>query len=198
MFDEQLMTRRRLSRARVFTVGALATLTAAGTGVGLVARAEPGDPPGTIRTIAGVTTNYRQGGFSGDGGKASDAQLYNPRAVAFNKAGEVFIGDALNHRIRKIDKNGIITTIAGKPAGASASGSPQGSFGGDGGPATEAQLNQPHGVAVDSKGDGGPATAAHLHGPRGIAADSAGNIYVAEEGGPRIRRIDKDGIITTI
>src|SRR5437762_14063184 len=153
MLDERHKTRRRLSRARVFTVGALSALTAGGTGLGLVARADPGAPPGTIRTIAGVTTNYRQGGFSGDGGSAKDAQLYNPRAVAFNKAGDVFIGDALNHRIRKIDKNGVITTIAGKPAGANASGSPSGSFGGDGGPATDAQLNQPHGVAVDSKGN---------------------------------------------
>jgi sugar lactone lactonase YvrE len=361
MLEQQLTTRRRLSRARVFTVGAVSALTAA-AGLGLVARADAGDPPGTIRTIAGVTTNYRQGGFSGDGGPAKDAQLYNPRAVAFSKTGDVYIGDALNHRIRKIDKNGIITTIAGKPAGSSASGSPQGAFGGDGGPATDAQLNQPHGVAVDSKGnvyiadslnnrirridvasgvittiagsdekhgrpdgpadkailkfpksmfmtpedvlyicnsggnmilrmdlktqpltitriagnlyakryggdggfatdaqlntpegvwampdgtvylsdsennlvrkvgpdgkiatvagdveaakraaetnqypipadsagDGGPATAAHLNGPRGIAADSAGNVYVAEEGGARIRRIDKDGVITTI
>src|SRR5437763_13835650 len=362
MLDAQLTTRRRLSRARVFTLGALAALTAAGTGLGVVARADPGDPPGTIRTIAGVTTNYRQGGFSGDGGPAKDAQLYNPRAVAYSKTGEVYIGDALNHRIRKIDKNGVISTIAGKPTGASASGSPQGAFGGDGGPATDAQLNQPHGVAVDSKGnvyvadslnnrirkidaasgvittsagsdekhgrpdgpadkailkfpksmfmtpedvlyvcnsggnmilkmdlkaqpltitrvagnlyakryggdggfatdaqlntpegvwatpdgtvylsdsennlvrkvtadgkiatvagdveaakkaaetnqypipadsagDGGPATAAHLHGPRGIAADGAGNVYVAEEGGARIRRIDKDGLISTL
>jgi sugar lactone lactonase YvrE len=176
MFDEQLTTRRRLSRARVFTVGALSALTAAGTGLGLVARAEPGDPPGTIRTIAGVTTNYRQGGFSGDGGKASDAQLYNPRAVAFNRTGDVFIGDALNHRIRKIDKNGIISTVAGKPANSSASGSPTGAFGGDGGPATDAQLNQPHGVAVDSKG----------------------NVYIADSLNNRIRKIDSGGTISTI
>src|SRR5437763_13811599 len=108
MLEQQLTTRRRLSRARVFTVGALSALTAAGTGLGLVARADPGDPPGTIRTIAGVTTNYRQGGFSGDGGSAKDAQLYNPRAVAYSKTGEVYIGDALNHRIRKLDKNGVI------------------------------------------------------------------------------------------
>jgi sugar lactone lactonase YvrE len=176
MLDEQLTTRRRLSRARVFTMGALSALTAAGTGFGLVARAEPGDPPGTIRTIAGVTTNYRQGGFSGDGGKAADAQLYNPRAVAFNKAGEVYIGDALNHRIRKIDKDGVISTVAGKPANTSASGSPTGAFGGDGGPATEAHLNQPHGVAVDSKG----------------------NVYVADSLNNRIRKIDSGGTINTI
>jgi len=362
MLDDHLTRRRRLSRARVLTIGALSALTAAGTGLGFVARANPGDPPGTIRTIAGVTTNYRQGGFSGDGGKATDAQLYNPRAVAFGRDGDVFIADALNHRIRKIDKNGIITTIAGEPTGTNNGGSPAGAFGGDGGPAIKAQLNQPHGVAVDSKGnvyvadslnnrirkidaatgvintiagsdekhgrpdgpadkailkfpksmfmtpddvlyicdsganmilkmdlkanpltiqrvagnlfakryggdggfatdaqlntpegvwvtpdgtvylsdsennlvrkvgpdgkistiagdveaakkasdsnqypiqtdsagDGGPATAAHLHGPRGIAADADGNIYVAEEGGARIRRIGKDGIITTI
>src|SRR2546423_7876361 len=136
MLDEQLTTRRRLSRARVFTVGALSALTAAGTGLGLVARAETGDPPGTIRTIAGVTTNYRQGGFSGDGGKAADAQLYNPRAVAFSKAGDVYIGDALNHRIRKIDKDGVITTIAGKPSTTGASGSPTGPFGRERGAAT--------------------------------------------------------------
>jgi sugar lactone lactonase YvrE len=176
MLDQQQNRHRRLSRARVFTVGALAALTAGGTGLGLVARADAGDPPGTIRTIAGVTTNYRQGGFSGDGAKATDAQLYNPRAVAFSKAGDVYIGDALNHRIRKIDKTGIITTVAGKPAGTNASGSPTGAFGGDGGPATDAQLNQPHGVAVDSKG----------------------NVYVADSLNNRIRRIGTDGVISTI
>src|SRR5262245_20985349 len=122
MLEEQLTARRRLSWARVFTVGALASLTAAGTGHGLVARAETGDPPGTIRTIAGMTTNYKQGGWAGDGGKAIDAQLYNPRAVAFSKTGDVYIGDAMNHRIRKIDKEGIITTVAGKPATTNASG----------------------------------------------------------------------------
>jgi NHL repeat len=176
MLDVQRMTRRRLSRVRILGVGALSALTAAGTGLGLVARAEPGDPPGTIRTIAGVTTNYRQGGFSGDGGQATEAQLYNPRAVAFSKAGDVYVGDALNHRIRKIDKDGIITTVAGKPANANASGNPTGAFGGDGGPATEAQLNQPHGVAVDSKG----------------------NVYVADSLNNRIRKIDTDGTINTI
>jgi sugar lactone lactonase YvrE len=176
MLDEQLTTRRRLSRARAFTVGTLAALTAAGTGLGLVARAESGDPPGTIRTVAGVTTNYKQGGWSGDGGKASDAQLYNPRAVAFSKTGEVYIGDALNHRIRKIDKDGIITTIAGNPTETSPSGSPAGGFGGDGGPATSAQLNQPHGVAVDSKG----------------------NVYIADSLNNRIRMIDTSGTITTL
>ena len=114
MLDAQLTTRRRLSRARVFTLGALAALTAAGTGLGVVARADPGDPPGTIRTIAGVTTNYRQGGFSGDGGPAKDAQLYNPRAVAYSKTGEVYIGDALNHRGGvSYGRRGIVDDVGG-------------------------------------------------------------------------------------
>jgi sugar lactone lactonase YvrE len=153
--------------------------TAAGTGLtigALVARADPGDPPGTIRTVAGMTRNYSQGGFSGDGGKASDAQLYNPRAVAFGRAGDVFIADALNHRVRRIDSNGVITTIAGNPT-QSSNGAAVGAFSGDGGPATQAQLNQPHGVAVDSHG----------------------NVYVADSLNNRIRRISAaNGVITTI
>jgi sugar lactone lactonase YvrE len=156
----------------------VAASTALGLGVGaVVARANPGDPPGTIRTVAGTTRNYSQGGFSGDGGRATDAQLYNPRAVAFGRAGEVFVADALNHRIRRIDANGIITTIAGNPQGADSSGAPVGAFGGDGGPATRAQLNQPHGVAVDSRG----------------------NVYVADSLNNRIRKIDAaNGTINTI
>ena len=150
-----------------------------GTGLtvgALVARADPGDAPGTIRTLAGTTRNYSQGGFGGDGGKATDAQLYNPRAVAFDRAGDVFVADALNHRVRRIDSNGIITTIAGNPT-TSSNGAPIGAFGGDGGPATQAQLNQPHGVAVDSHG----------------------NVYVADSLNNRIRRISAaNGVITTI
>jgi sugar lactone lactonase YvrE len=153
-------------------------LTATGMGVGaLAARANPGDPPGTIRTVAGMTRNYSQGGFGGDGGPATDAQLYNPRAVAFGRSGDVFVADALNHRIRRIDVNGIITTVAGSPKGTNANGAPVGAFGGDGGPAISAQLNQPHGVAVDSHG----------------------NIYVADSLNNRIRRIDAgNGTINTI
>ena len=156
-------------------LAAAAATTALSLGA-FVARANPGDPPGTIRTVAGTTRNYSQGGFSGDGGKASDAQLYNPRAVAFDRAGDVFVADALNHRIRRIDSNGIITTIAGKPP-ASGNGAPAGAFGGDGGPAANAQLNEPHGVAVDSRG----------------------NVYVADSVNNRIRRISAaDGTINTI
>jgi len=166
------MPRRRLRPAAVIAAAAAAGLAAGA----VVAWANPGDPPGTIRTVAGTTRNYSQGGFSGDGGKATDAQLYNPRAVAFDRAGNVFVADALNHRIRRIDTNGVITTIAGKPP-AAGNGAPAGAFGGDGGPAVNAQLNEPHGVAVDSRG----------------------NVYVADSVNNRIRRISAaDGTINTI
>ncbi len=141
-----------------------------------MARADPGDPPGTIRTVAGTNRNYSQQGFSGDGGAAKDAQLYNPRAVAFARTGDVFIADALNQRVRRIDGNGVISTIAGNPQ-TSSNGAPIGAFSGDGGPATQAQLNQPHGVAVDSHG----------------------NVYVADSLNNRIRRINfSNGVIETI
>ncbi|HZQ77438.1 MAG TPA: hypothetical protein VFE55_08920 [Acidimicrobiia bacterium] len=169
--------RRTPFRSRRLAALLLATGTGAGLTLGaLVARADPGDPPGTIRTVAGTTRNYSQQGFSGDGGPAKDAQVYNPRAVAFSRTGDVFIADALNHRIRRIDPNGIITTIAGNPQ-TSSSGAPIGAFGGDGGPASQAQLNQPHGVAVDSHG----------------------NVYVGDSLNNRIRRINfSNGVIQTI
>jgi sugar lactone lactonase YvrE len=168
--------RRTPPRSRRLAALLLATGTGAGLSLGaLVARADPGDPPGTIRTVAGTTRNYSQQGFSGDGGPAKDAQVYNPRAVAFGRSGDVFIADALNHRIRRIDSNGIISTIAGNPP--PGNGAPAGGFSGDGGPATQAQLNQPHGVAVDSHG----------------------NVYVADSLNNRIRRINfSNGVIQTI
>jgi sugar lactone lactonase YvrE len=178
MFDQRVSALHRSPGPRRLAPALVVLLTATGMGVGaFAARANPGDPPGTIRTVAGMTRNYSQGGFGGDGGPATDAQLYNPRAVAFGRSGEVFVADALNHRIRRIDVNGIITTVAGSPRGTNANGAPVGAFGGDGGPATSAQLNQPHGVAVDSHG----------------------NIYVADSLNNRIRRIDAgNGTINTI
>jgi sugar lactone lactonase YvrE len=178
MFDQRLSPPHPSPGPGRLAAALVAMLTATGMGVGaFVARADSGDPPGTIRTVAGMTRNYSQGGFGGDGGKATDAQLYNPRAVAFGRSGEVYVADALNHRIRKIDGNGIITTVAGDPKGTNANGAPVGAFGGDGGPASSAQLNQPHGVAVDAHG----------------------NIYVADSLNNRIRRIDAgNGTINTI
>src|SRR5581483_5613051 len=111
---------------------------------------------------------------SGDGGPATSAQLYNPRAIGFAPNGDVYIADALNERIRKIDGSGVISTFAGN--GTLQNGATPTGADGDGGPATQAVFNQPHGVAVDSKG----------------------NVYVADSNDQRIRKIDGSGTITTI
>ena len=173
----------------------------------------------TITTIAGTG----EFGFSGDGGPAVEAELYDPFGVAVDSAGNVYIADSRNHRIRKVDSTGTITTIAGT-----------GEFGfsGDGGPAVEAELRRPYGVAVDSagnvyiadssdhrirkvdstgtittiagtgafgfSGDGGPAVEAELRSPGGVAVDSAGNVYIADVNDHRIRKVDSTGTITTI
>ncbi len=177
------------------------------------------DSLGVITTIAG--TGER--GFGGDGGPAVEAQLGSPRGVAVDGAGNVYIADYSNYRIRKVDSSGIITTIAGTG---------DFGFGGDGGPAVEAQLRSPTGVAVDGAGnvyiadtsnprirkvdssgiittiagtgdfgfggDGGPAVEAQLRSPTGVAVDGAGNVYIADTSNPRIRKVDSSGIITTI
>jgi sugar lactone lactonase YvrE len=122
--------------------------------------------PGRITSIAGDGTMN----FSGDGGPASRAQLYNPVSVAVDSAGNVFIaenGGADDYRIRKIDAGGIITTVAGS--------GPPGYF-----------------------GDGGPATSAQLYYPSGITVDSAGNLYIADTDNSRIRKVDANGIISTV
>src|SRR5439155_996741 len=95
---------------------------------------------GIISTIAG----NGQKGFNGDGGPATSASLYYPSGVAVDPAGNVYIADAGNNRIRKVDTAGIINTIAGNDK--------QG-FSGDGGPATSASLNAPRGIAVDPAGN---------------------------------------------
>ena len=172
------------------------------------------DSTGTITTVAG-TGKY---GFSGDGGPATQALLSFARGVAVDGAGNLYIADGPNYRIRKVDSTGTITTIAGMGGG-----------GGDGGPAVLAQLGNPRGVAVDSagnlyiagahrirkidstgtittvagtgkygfSGDGGPAVLAQLMNPRGVAVDSAGNLYIADTGNHRIRKVDAAGTITT-
>ena len=125
---------------------------------------------GMITTIAGTGT----GGFSGDGGPATSAELYNPTRVAVDAAGNVYIADYINNRIRKVDTSGTITTIAG-------SGTTIGFSGGG------------------FEGDGGPATSAQFFHPAGIAIDKAGNLYVADGLNKRIRKIAAGtGIVTTI
>lgn len=120
-------------------------------------------PDGTISTVAGIGVR----GFAGDGGPATAAQLNRPFSVAPLSNGAFLIADLDNNRIRRVDSKGNITTVAGTG---------EASFSGDGGPATEAALNQPHAVA--SLPDGGF-----------LIADTYNN---------RVRRVWPDGRITTV
>lgn len=179
---------------------------------------------GTISTIAGNGT----AGVSGDGGPASAALLWWPAAVAVDSAGNLLVADAYAARIRKVSTAGIITTIAGTGVAG---------FAGDGGPALNAQLIFPSGIAVDglgnifivdsnsldpnnqrirkisslgiittiasgisgdSLGDGGQATSAYLNSPQGLAMNSAGDLFIAEAGGNRVRKVSPSGIIRTV
>lgn len=178
---------------------------------------------GIVTTFAG---NGGEPGYSGDGGPATGAQLYNTRGLALDSAGNLYIADT--KRVRKVSPDGIITTAAG-----GGNNDP-----GDGGPATRAQLNNAWAIDVDNagnlyiadieynssggkyrvrkvspdgiistvagdgtfgySGDGGPATGAQLNGPVGLAVDSAGNLFIADTYNGRVRRVSPDGIITTV
>ena len=161
-------------------------------------------------------------GFGGDGGPAVEAWLNRPAGVAIDSAGNLYIGDVENFRIRRVDASGIITTVAGTGVRG---------YSGDGGPAVEAQLLVPADVAVDSAGnlyissglgrrvrrvdfatgaittiagtgergpggDGGPATMATFRDTRDVEVDGAGNIYITDRGGNQVRRVDPSGTIT--
>ncbi|MGP8215418.1 MAG: hypothetical protein ACLQQ4_07635 [Bacteroidia bacterium] len=126
---------------------------------------------GIMTRIAGLCNGYP--GYNGDGGAANSAELDSPGGISFDNSGNLYIADANNNRIRKVNfKTGIITTIAGNgPSGE------RGHYGGDGGPATSAQLNYPGSIALD---------------------DSL-NVYIADCGNYRIRKVNAiTGIINTI
>jgi sugar lactone lactonase YvrE len=166
-------------------------------------------PSGIISTVAGRPgggfIDLGSGSFSGDGGPGAKATLNGPNGLALDATGALYVSDSENHRIRKIDSNGIIRTIAGTGAYGAA---------GDGGPAINAQLNTPSGVAVDSAGDiyisdlnnrrvrrisANGIIRTFLTGviPRGLATDSSGNLYVADDG-ERIVKVTPAGVATTV
>src|SRR5205823_11041246 len=118
--------------------------------------------------IRGLAPGSGSGGFSGDGGPATRALLDSPRYVVVDAAGNLYIGDRNNDRVRKVDAvTGIITTVVGTGK---------------------------RGFA----GDGGPATAAQIALPEGVVVDGAGNLYVSDFLNARVRKVDSGGIITTV
>lgn len=174
---------------------------------------------GIISTVAGHGTIS---GYGGDGGPATVAYLNFPEMVAIDKKNNLYITDAGNNRVRKIDTSGIITTIAGTGLGA---------YAGDGGPADSAKLKYPTGIVVDTStgiiyigdannnavrkidaagiittfagtgvmgysGNGGPATAAKLNNPQGVTIDTAGTVYISDGGNNEIRKVNTAGIIS--
>ena len=165
---------------------------------------------GVITTAAGNGAP----GYSGDGGAAASAKLFNPTGVAVDAFGNLFIADCFNSRIRKVGTGGIITTVAGNGTEG---------YSGDGGAATGAALSLPRAVAVDAfgglfiadggnnrirevgangiittlagtgtqgySGDGGPPAKAGLSSPVAVALDASGNLLVADSGNQRVRKV---------
>ncbi len=164
---------------------------------------------GIITTIAGNGV----AGYSGDGGQATAAEVYDPNGVAVDAAGNIYLDDEVNNCIRKVNTSGIISTFAGNTV--------QG-YNGDGGPATASEMYQPIGVAVDAMGnvfigdnnmrirmvdpsgnistvggdghngfygDGGPATSAEISSPWSVCVDPSGNVFMGDWGNNRIRKL---------
>jgi DNA-binding beta-propeller fold protein YncE len=176
-----------------------------------------------ITTVAGTGEK----GYSGDGGLATEAALSEPYGIVVDHAGNLYIADRLNRRVRRVDaKTGVITTLAGTGEAA---------YGGDGGLASEAGLAEPNGLALgpdetrlyitdvadnrvrvidlasemittfagtgaaEHSGDGGPATAAGSFGARAVKVGPDGTVYILERQGSSLRAVDPaTGIIATI
>lgn len=172
------------------------------------------DTTNICTTVAGINNGADNWGYSGDGGIATKARLNYPNGVAIDNSGNLYIADTDNHRIRKVDTTGIITTVAGNGTMG---------YNGDGEAATHARLARPTSVAIDNignlyiadtgnhrirkvypagiittvagngtagySGDGGEATNAQLNNPAGVTLDSYGNLYIADRNNHRIRKV---------
>ena len=182
----------------------------------------PALPAYTITTVAGTGAT----GSTGDGGAALSALLSTPFAVAVDAAGNLYIADEFNNKIRKVTRDGNISTIAGNGTNG---------FTGDGGPATSAEFASPSGIVLDATGniyisdsgnnvvrkvttdgnvntiagtptgqtigyggDGGPGTSAQLYNPSGLALDSSGDLYIADSYNNVVRLLAPDGTISTV
>ena len=175
--------------------------------------------PSQISTVAGTG----EAGYSGDDGPATKAKLNNPFGIVRGSDGALYICDTGNHVIRRVDTNGIITTVAGTG---------RKGYSGDGGPALKAELNEPYEVRFDAEnmyfvemrnhlvrrvdlqsktistlagngtagfsGDGGQGRLAALNQPHSIQLDRRGDLYICDIGNHRIRRVDSNsGLIFT-
>jgi sugar lactone lactonase YvrE len=176
---------------------------------------------GLIQSIAGVGPSIGNGSYGGDGGPATSANLWMPSGLTIDKNGNVYFTEANNHRVRRVDHNGVITTFAG---------------GGDQDPtgvlATNASLGRPCAIAIDASGnffiaeaggsiyvvdtddiitvvagaphgfsgDGGPIGQAQFNSGygAGLTFDAWGNMFVADSFNHRVRKVDTDGVVTTV
>jgi sugar lactone lactonase YvrE len=209
-----LATNTSLNNPAGVTMDALGNLFIADSGNEIVREV---NTRGMITSVAGDGTN----GYAGDGRLATNASLNYPASVTVDAAGNVFIADAGNNVIRKIVPGGIITTVAGNGTNL---------YAGDGGPATNASLYFPQGVTVDPAGNlfiadsgndvvrevttngtittvagGGVltgngiiATNARLNYPAGVVKDALGNLFITDYGNNVVRKVNTNGIITTV
>ena len=221
-------TRGRLPLGRLACLGLLLVASAGAQTPLSIPVSESGElqpPPGVqLERVEIIDTFAGSGreGDGGDGGPASEAEFSFPRSVAVDSSGNAYVADTRNHRVRKIDLSGVMSTLAGTGRDGDE---------GDGGPASEALLCFPAGVAVGPtgnvyvadtwnhrvrkidpsgvistlagtgsrgyEGDGGPASEATLAYPMAVTADARGNVYVADSRNHRIRRISPEGVIST-
>jgi DNA-binding CsgD family transcriptional regulator/sugar lactone lactonase YvrE len=180
-----------------------------------------------VRTITGkkvlTVVGTGQAGYGGDGGAATAARLNSPHALAFDSKGNLYIADTLNHSIRRVDRHGVITTVVGTgepgnsgdggPGTTATLNSPAGVAIGFGDTVYIADTgnNRVRQLAADGTispfagtgepryaGDGGAATSAPLNYPQGLAFDDEGNLYVADTLNDRVRKVDLEGVITTV